>query len=444
MLTMDASTLSRSPRQPPSVVHYVVVSNRPHPNLDCLIDSCRWQGFAGPTVLAFGDSRPLGHGAKKAFGLKLIALRDFLRGPTVRASDLVFCSDGWDVLLLSSLQEIRDRYLRFQADVVFSAELNCWPDTALIPEFRKRASNVASPVTYPYLNSGAFIGSARALIKLLECQAFTLETDSDQKYWATLFLQQPPGVSICLDHQAALFQNVNHNHENLLSEPALVEGSRLLWKNRQTGTLPCVLHFPGMHISDNPFCMHYFQQLRCFYMPETPRAAVVNSSRISIAFLSFQPENPAKRNIVLGVISSLPSAMFDLTVLELSQPTLSPEELKKLAHLTVLILSVPAVPSEESEWPSSVALNLLAQLRTVNAGCLALFQSPLPAALCMHHHCGVLSYNCADAFGRRVVLDDFECFMVRTGAPVTTLAAISAAIATVRRTIQLPTLALAG
>lgn len=76
--------------------------------------------------------RVLGMGHKwRGFGQKLILLRDELEKYRYDADRIVIFADAYDVLFLSGVRSIVDRFRSFRARVLFSAEPNCAPDGSL-------------------------------------------------------------------------------------------------------------------------------------------------------------------------------------------------------------------------------------------------------------------------------------------------------------------------
>lgn len=136
-------------------------------------------------------------------------------------NELIVFTDAYDTLFLRGEREIRAVYDSFPQPVVFSAEPNCWPLSAI-----GLALEQTPPVRpYPYLNSGGFIGPAGEILAL--CTAYPkppsnrfpllqhlrlhdCDTDerfgfSDQYYWSLVRLLEADTIG--LDHQAVLFEN---------------------------------------------------------------------------------------------------------------------------------------------------------------------------------------------------------------------------------------------
>src|SRR4051812_39693604 len=61
--------------------------------------------------------------------LKDILLFEYLE--EVDDNEIIFFSDATDTAFLSTEAEILDKFNRFNAPLVFSGEINCWPDRRL-------------------------------------------------------------------------------------------------------------------------------------------------------------------------------------------------------------------------------------------------------------------------------------------------------------------------
>lgn len=66
---------------------------------------------------------------------------------------------SYDVLFLANLDKIVKAFKQFpDTRVLFSAEIYCWPDNKLSTQYPN------TKVTYPYLNSGGFIGILNSFV----------------------------------------------------------------------------------------------------------------------------------------------------------------------------------------------------------------------------------------------------------------------------------------
>jgi hypothetical protein len=80
--------------------------------------------------------------------------------------DYILFVDGYDSFFLTSLQEIQSKFERSNREILFSAEMNCWPDELLKEQYISDKNHFQSP--YKYLNSGGFIGPNHLIKHLLQ------------------------------------------------------------------------------------------------------------------------------------------------------------------------------------------------------------------------------------------------------------------------------------
>ena len=107
--------------------------------------------------------------------------------------DVVLFTDGYDVFYADNLETITERYEQMDADIVFSAEAVCWPEEELAPNF----PNLNEP--YPYLNSGTYIGKAKALKELLSYDELADDGD-DQLFVQKAFLENIYDIKLDYEH----------------------------------------------------------------------------------------------------------------------------------------------------------------------------------------------------------------------------------------------------
>lgn len=156
-------------------------------------------------------------------------------------------ADSWDLVFAATPEEIIETYLTFGADVVISAEANCFP-----ADFKEDYDKQADPKTpYNYLNSGFIVGKTQAIFECLKAMDLPSIPDdhyseefnmavhpNDQFEWQKIYLKQP--VKIELDRMQVLSQTL---HGADINNFELVDAARV--KNKLTNTYPCSLHFNG-------------------------------------------------------------------------------------------------------------------------------------------------------------------------------------------------------
>ena len=161
---------------------------------------------------------------------------------TLQDDDVVLFMDGYDTFFADDPKVVLERYLQFGADIVFGAESEHWP---LVSDdfMRNKWPDTGTP--YKYLNSGLYIGRAKALHEFIAQDSPGSASKDDQLYCQLRYLKTlPPEIvdkgyrfpyTVKLDVEAYIFQN----HEPNIR---VVEGQ--LW-NDATGCCGCIYHGNG-------------------------------------------------------------------------------------------------------------------------------------------------------------------------------------------------------
>jgi hypothetical protein len=84
---------------------------------------------------------------------------------TLPKSDIVFCTDGYDVLYTQGEEAILSRFMELNAPLVFSGEKKCFHH---FPEAKAYFERSGGNDPYIYLNSGLIIGYVEAFLAMLE------------------------------------------------------------------------------------------------------------------------------------------------------------------------------------------------------------------------------------------------------------------------------------
>ena len=175
---------------------------------------------------------------------------------TLDEQELILFTDGYDSFFLADEKEILEKYDNLNACILFSAEMNCYPDTNL----EKYYPTVNTP--YRFLNSGGFIGKV-GMVKDMLLKDLPGSEDkfgySNQYLWALRFIQFPQYIS--LDTQCDIFCTFSSDiSKDILTETDPVNLATHYQKmddwfkmnfqlaahrlsNQITGTLPCITHF---------------------------------------------------------------------------------------------------------------------------------------------------------------------------------------------------------
>lgn len=159
---------------------------------------------------------------------------------TLQDDYVVLFMDGYDTFFADDPKVVLERYLQFGADIVFGAESEHWP--LIDDEFmRNKWPDTGTP--YKYLNSGLYIGRAKALHEFIAQSAPDSKKDDQLfcqlRYLKTLNNGLDKGYrfpyTVKLDTEAYIFQN----HEPSIR---VVEGQ--LW-NDITRCCGCIYHGNG-------------------------------------------------------------------------------------------------------------------------------------------------------------------------------------------------------
>ena len=166
--------------------------------------------------------------------------------------DLCVFVDAYDVVCFAGVDEIRTKYAAFGADIVFGAELNCYPEhNAPLYRYVDQECNRTRSTNYAYLNSGSYAGTKRALLAMLGWrEPATVEEmcvhGGDQNYFTQFYLEQclnPGPHTVVLDRGQTLFQNMCRVawHECSMVD----QDGAVRFRNDVLGTTPCFVHLNG-------------------------------------------------------------------------------------------------------------------------------------------------------------------------------------------------------
>jgi hypothetical protein len=157
-------------------------------------------------------------------GMKINLMKDYVKD--LHDNDIVLFTDAYDVFYADDLETITERYLTFDAEIVFSGELYCWPDKDLAEKFPKAHTR------FKYINSGTYIGRVGELKKLYNHEKIE-HWEDDQLYVHKCFLYGDFNISI--DYECYIFQT----H----FEGTIKLGDQL--NNPETKCCSCIYHGNG-------------------------------------------------------------------------------------------------------------------------------------------------------------------------------------------------------
>lgn len=110
---------------------------------------------------------------------------------------------SYDVIFLSDLQSVVNKFKETNARVLFSAEGALWPDKTLASVYP------LPPKGKRYLNSGAFIAYAPELWEILNDKDLA-DDDDDQLFYTKIYVDDAKRehLKFKLDHTSDIFQNL--------------------------------------------------------------------------------------------------------------------------------------------------------------------------------------------------------------------------------------------
>ena len=210
----------------------LTVATEERPELRRLLDSGLRYGFAiEPLGLGLpwrGGDVATGPGG----GQKVNLLRRALE--TVPPERPVLFVDGYDTIVTRHARDILGAWREAAGDSpLFAAEVFCWPDAASAARYP--AAPDGSP--YRFLNSGAFIGRAGDLLRIV-AEAIDDSRRRSKRYYTERFLSGEHGIA--LDHRCRLFQCLNGALEHVSAD----EGRGMIY-NSLTQSWPAVVHANG-------------------------------------------------------------------------------------------------------------------------------------------------------------------------------------------------------
>ena len=169
-------------------------------------------------------------------------------------NDLVCFIDAYDVLINTDYNEIIKKFMEYDCDLLFGAELNCYPN-----KYKKELDEINKSINnYKYPNSGGYIGYKYAIVELFSWkdinQIYEITLDGgDQSYFIEYYIskmkdgleksdkesEKSDKITLKLDYQCKIFQNFY-----------FVSWDEVEIKNGNVYNIilnekPCFLHFNG-------------------------------------------------------------------------------------------------------------------------------------------------------------------------------------------------------
>lgn len=161
-------------------------------------------------------------------------------------NDILIFLDGSDTCLCATKDEIVEKFLELNTDLLISTERNCFPSN-----FGFQPLHPKTHLTSKYINSGGYIGYVYAVSNMLQGiiddfpqNQVLCKKGTDQGLFMQYILNGDgrkllDSGAIKLDHACGIFLSLCLVEQNELS----IEHSRVRCK--ETGSFPCVLHGNG-------------------------------------------------------------------------------------------------------------------------------------------------------------------------------------------------------
>ncbi|CAH0558083.1 unnamed protein product [Brassicogethes aeneus] len=197
-----------------------------------------------PIVLGYGAEWRGGNIKKgPGGGFKINLLKKAIEPHKNDASKIILFTDGFDVVFVDKLQEVLERFRKFEAKILFGAEKFAWPDPLLAEQYPEVTEGKR------FLNSGAYIGYAPEVYELLTREEIQDDGD-DQLFFTKAYLDEEfrQKHQFKLDHKSEIIQNINGAATEL--EVKVIEDKEAnteIYKIRNTlfYTDPLILHGNG-------------------------------------------------------------------------------------------------------------------------------------------------------------------------------------------------------
>ncbi|XP_052759652.1 multifunctional procollagen lysine hydroxylase and glycosyltransferase LH3-like isoform X2 [Mya arenaria] len=189
-------------------------------------------------VFGLGEKWQGGDMTGQGGGHKINILKKELEKYKDQEDLIIMFTDSYDVVLTAGKDEIIEKFRKFDARVVFSAEGFCWPDKSLYDQYPEVKINEKR-----FLCSGGFIGYAPEIYSIISHTAVD-NTDDDQLYYTNIFLDKTlrEKWSIKLDKKSELFINLHGALGDIMLK---FKGDHSFLYNVKTGTVPIVIHGNG-------------------------------------------------------------------------------------------------------------------------------------------------------------------------------------------------------
>ena len=221
-----------------SHLRIVTVASDPTDGYERFMESCKYWNF-DPVVLGMGQLWTWDLTQAPGGGRKVNLLKEYLNQISSDSdTELILFSDSYDVVVNDFALNIINKFNKFDADILFSAETMIWPDKNIETKFPRMGSN-----PYIYLNSGGFIGSIKAIRQIISEPID--DAADDQLYYQKIFLNnlQYPNSNfrIKLDYKCEIFQTMSSRFIEIYVDKSTCKIVNKLFPLSS----PCIVHGNG-------------------------------------------------------------------------------------------------------------------------------------------------------------------------------------------------------
>ena len=215
--------------------HVCTVANYQCHNLDILLNSAQHYGLQ---VEVAGLDKTYRNNFYKLFRMK-----EHLKN--IPDQDIILFVDAFDVVLLGNKQQFIERFLSFNAPLVFSAERRLYPAHSV---HDMKTPYPASSTTFRYLNSGGYIGKAgyiKIMIDEVISKRYSIpliryrRLQSDQFHCHRYFLCNQKSVK--LDTKNKIFVTLSDVNPDEL----IIDEETMSVTVKETGNKPIAIHGNG-------------------------------------------------------------------------------------------------------------------------------------------------------------------------------------------------------
>jgi uncharacterized protein with PIN domain len=231
---------------------YTWCNNSKSDKIQRLLDSAKLQHIDVETI---GEGRDVNEGGK--FNGKNLWLYE--KVCELDENEIVVCTDSFDVIYLTNADEIKQKFLKMNTKIVYSAEcLYNHQDSKFLEYYKK----LGKGKHYKYLNSGALIGYAKNIKDKFEVIFNYSQTEIDESVSYNQgrvgkYIAENPN-KVKLDYDCEIFwTDINfcskcpqkHSHPKWISGAISTLQDKILVNGKMynpiTNSNPCVYHCPN-------------------------------------------------------------------------------------------------------------------------------------------------------------------------------------------------------